>query len=233
MRILIVEDEFVIASRIERLCKDILHDKVTQIKIFHDLIEAKSYIDHFQIDLLFLDLNLKGEDGFNILETTQANSFYTIIISAYDERAIEAFHYPVIDFIEKPFNEDRLRMAFSKLNSFEHKNNFASKFISLKKGSEIKLIAIDSIVHIKGAGVYSELVINDGSTELHHLNLEKIDLLLPKHFMRIHKSYILNLYCIDKIINHGGSKYSIQLKDKYILPLSRAKYPELKAYLSV
>lgn len=232
MTILIAEDEPVIAQRIERLTREILGDRVTRIKSFTTLEACNSYMLIHPIDLLFLDLNLKGKDGFKLLEGVQAGSFHTVIISAYSERAVQAFKYPVIDFIEKPFNKDRLIQTFDKINSFDAKHHFTSQYLSVKREGEIKLIEIDHIVYIKGAGVYSELFLRDGKKELHHKNLEKIDLLLPSSFYRIHKSYIANLHFVQNIISHGGSKYSLMLKTGVALPVSRNRYPMLKDMLA-
>ncbi|MGD8428099.1 MAG: response regulator, partial [Balneolaceae bacterium] len=118
MKILIVEDEPVIARRIERFTRDILGTRITSITHKKDLKKAKSYLELHQVDVLFLDLNLKGKDGFDLLEGLQAGSFYTVIISAYANRAIQAFNYPVVDFIEKPFTKDRLAQTFEKLEHF-------------------------------------------------------------------------------------------------------------------
>lgn len=232
MKILIAEDEPVIAQRIERLVKEILGERITTIKRFASVEECKSYLDIYQIDLLFLDLNLKGKDGFDLLEDIHAQSFYTVIISAYSERAITAFNYPVIDFIEKPFNKERLLKTFDRLKDLEAKHNFTSKFLSVKRGGEIRLIEIDQIQFIKGAGVYSELHLENDSRELHHLNLEKIDVFLPSGFVRIHKSHIANMFFVSKIISHGGSKYSLELKNGTELPVSRNKYQTLKELLT-
>ncbi len=165
------------------------------------------------------------------MEGLQAGSFYTVIISAHSNRAIKAFEYPVFDFIEKPFNKKRLAETFEKLENFDAKNNFASKFLSIKRNGEIKLIEVDDIRYIKGAGVYSELFLIDERKELHHLNLEKVNRQLPSNFIRIHKSYIVNMYFTQKIVSHGGSKYTLNLKDKTELPVSRNRYPEIKYLL--
>lgn len=232
MRILIAEDEPVIADRIERLVKEILGDRITGIKKCAALRECKSYLDLHPIDLLFLDLNLKGRDGFELLEEKLAGSFYTVIISAYSERAVTAFNYPVVDFIEKPFNKERLLKTFEKLNHLDGRHNFTSKFLSVKRKGEIRLVEIGNIMYIKGAGVYSELFVEDGTRELHHQNLEKIESLLPSGFVRVHKSFIVNMFFADKIISHGGSKYSILLKNGDSLPVSRNRYQAIKDMLT-
>ena len=231
MRILIAEDEPVIARRIERFTREILGTRITGITRLKTLKEAKSYLDLHQVDLLFLDLNLKGKDGFHLMEGLQAGSFYTVIISAHSNRAIKAFEYPVFDFIEKPFDKKRLAETFEKLENFDTKNNFASNFLSIKRNGEIKLIEVDDIIYVNGAGVYSELFLIDEGKELHHLNLEKVNRLLPSNFIRIHKSYIVNMYFTQKIVSHGGSKYTLNLMDNTELPVSRNRYPEIKDLL--
>lgn len=232
MNILIAEDEPVIAQRIERLIKEILGDRITKIKKFTTIEECKAYLYVHQIDLLFLDLNLKGKDGYDLLNDMLADSFYTVIISAYSERAITAFNYPVIDFIEKPFNKERLVKTFEKLNDFDAKHNFTSKFLSVKRGGKIILVEIKQIIFIKGAGVYSEINIEGDTRELHHQNLEKIDIFLPSSFIRIHKSYIVNMFFVDKIVSHGGSKYSLLLKNGTQVPVSRNRYKNIKEILT-
>lgn len=232
MIICIVEDEPVIASRIERFLHEILTN-ITKIKLFSTLPEAKSYISSNPINILFLDLNLKGKDGFDLLKELESESFHTIIISAYDEKAIDAFNYSVVDFIEKPFDKKRIQQALEKVEFLERKTNFASKFISIKRNSEITLIPVEEISYIKGASVYSEIYKKDNSMELHHNNLEKIDRLLPENFIRIHKSYIINIFSVLKFISHGGSKYSVSLKNRVSLPISRSKFKEIKKILSV
>ncbi len=233
MKILIAEDEPVIAQRIERLTREILGDRITSIKKCVSVEESKSYLVVHSIDLLFLDLNLKGQDGYQILDDTQSGSFYTVIISAFSERAVRAFDYPVLDFIEKPFDKERLARAFEKINRFDAKHNFTSKFLSIKREGEIKLLEISQIIHLRGAGVYSEIFLSNGRKELHHQNLEKVDILLPSNFVRVHKSYIVNFYFVEKIRTHGGSKYSLVLKTGDELPVSRNRIKTIKEMLAL
>ena len=114
MRILIVEDEPPIADYIENYTRSILGNKVTKIFMVHTLDDAFTTLSNEVIDLCLLDLNLKGKSGFSIFKQTVSLSFHTIIISAYTDQAILAFEYGVIDFVPKPFNKDRLRLAFDR-----------------------------------------------------------------------------------------------------------------------
>lgn len=229
MIILIIEDEPIIARRIKRLLNQLIGDQVDEILIAHGVESGLEILGKTTIDLLFLDLNLNGEDGFRVLETFVAYAFHTIIISAYREKAIEAFEYGVLDFVPKPFNAERLRKALQRLDATPAINQPTAKYLSIQKRGKVQLLAIADLSYVKGAGVYSELYFQNGQKELHNKNLEKLTQLLPAHFERIHKSYITNLQEVSDLKAQPGSKYSLFLKDGTELPIGRTKYKALKA----
>ncbi|MEO1370054.1 MAG: response regulator, partial [Acidobacteriota bacterium] len=103
---MIVEDEALVARRLRRLLVDILGADRVEILWSPDLPDARRRLaDGTRIDALFLDLNLNGRDGFDLLSEAVAGRFETIVVSAHAERAIEAFEYGVLDFIAKPFGQ--------------------------------------------------------------------------------------------------------------------------------
>ena len=102
MNIVIVEDEPVIAQRLARQIKAIDALNSAKLKHFDTFDDAQAYLEENLIDLLFLDLNLHGVSGFDLLKSVAAASFHTIIVSAYAEQAIKAFEYGVVDFVAKP-----------------------------------------------------------------------------------------------------------------------------------
>lgn len=179
MKILIVEDEAKIAKYIEKLTLELLGSKATGVKIIPDLVNALYYVEEHAIDLLLLDLNLHGEDGFDILQQLVATSFHTIIISANKHRAIEAFEHGVLDFISKPFTKARLQKAFDRLNISEKYAPHPTKKLAIRSKGKIKLIDIDQVLYIKAANVYAELYLHDGTKELHDKSLDKLQMILP------------------------------------------------------
>lgn len=226
MRILIIEDEARIARRIERMIRHILGNEITEILKGDSLQIGLDIISKHKIDLLFLDLNLNGEDGFDVLETVVAESFHTIIISAYKDRAIRAFEYGVLDFVPKPFDEERLSKACLRIQH-QKKESSGIKYLAIKKKGRKVLIKIEDIIYIKGAGIYTELHLKNGTKEIHNKSLEKLHTLLPNHFERIHKSYLVEMNEAKEIIVEPGSKYSLALKNKTILPIGRTRYKEI------
>ncbi|EJL60596.1 LytR/AlgR family response regulator transcription factor [Flavobacterium sp. CF136] len=229
MKILIIEDEARIAKRIERMTRNFF-DKDVQILLCDSLENGLNTIDQQPIDLMLLDLNLNGEDGFDILKAFVAKSFQTIIISAYTEKAITAFAYGVLDFVPKPFDESRLAQAFMRFTT-PGKGKQSGKdiqFLAVKKAKAIRLISIKDIRYIKGAGIYTELHLSDGRIELHDKSLESLEKLLPSTFERIHKSFILCWHEADKLVVEAGGKYSMLLKNAEVLPVGRSKYKEIR-----
>lgn len=227
MKILIIEDEARIAKRIERMTRDFF-DKETGILLCDSVENGLSIIDQNSIDLLLLDLNLNGEDGFDVLQNVVARSFQTIIISAYTDKAITAFGYGVLDFVGKPFDENRLTQAFRRFTSPEKQPNGDLQFLAVKKGKTIRLVPIKDIRYIKGAGIYTELHLSDNRIELHDKSLESLEKLLPSTFERIHKSFIVCWHEADKLIVESGGKYSMLLKNGELLPVGRSKYKEIR-----
>ena len=157
MRILIVEDERPTAEDIQLLVKQILKNEITSIHIETTLDNALAYLNEKQIDVLLLDLNLNSKDGFQILKQIVSKSFHTIIISANINRAIEAFEYGVLDFIPKPYTEERLKEAFRRLKSSHALDGHAIKYLSVKTGFEIQVIPLEDIKYFKSANIYVEL----------------------------------------------------------------------------
>ncbi|WP_316820310.1 LytTR family DNA-binding domain-containing protein [Pedobacter gandavensis] len=231
MKILIIEDETRIAARIERMTRSLLADKLERLNRVDNVADGLSFLANQAVDVLLLDLNLNGEDGFSVLASVVSRSFHTIVLSAHSEQAITAFEYGVLDFVPKPFDENRLAQAFLRISSQEHHAGGNLKFLALKKGGAICMIDTKDLRYIKGAGIYTELHLKDGKQELHDKSLEKLEYLLPPGFERVHKSYIVAVDQIEKIMINSGSKYELLLKNAEVIPIGRTRYVQLKAKL--
>lgn len=228
MNILIIEDEARIARRLERMTTEFFGNKPVRIALCDSLQNGIDEIAHQTPNLLLLDLNLNGDNGFEILEQMVAASFHTIVVSANIDKAINAFAYGVLDFVPKPFDQDRLFKALNRFISPAIKQDEDIKYLAVKRAGQIRLINIAEVIYIKGAGIYTELHLKNGQQELHDKSLELLQQLLPDRFERIHKSYLVNLQQAEKILINPGSRYELLLLTKEILPIGRSKYKELK-----
>ncbi|MFK8060513.1 MAG: LytR/AlgR family response regulator transcription factor [Polaribacter sp.] len=231
MNILIIEDEIRIAKRVERMTKEFFLNTLEEITSVQSLAEGLEYIKNNVLDLVLLDLNLNGENGFEVLKETASSSFHTIIISANKNGAIKAFEFGVLDFVAKPFDKKRIEIAFNRVVKKEEVSIENLQFLAVKKHGGIHLVNIEDVNYIKGAGVYTEIVLTNGGKKLHDKSLEKLSQLLPKSFERIHKSYLVKTKEIKEIIVKTGSQYAVELKNGEILPVGRTKYKALKEKL--
>lgn len=229
VQVLIVEDELRIAKRIERFVREILGSQLGKLTVKDRFHAALDYIHHQPIDVLFLDLNLSGKNGFDLLKTVVGESFSTIVISAYRDRAIEAFEYGVLDFVPKPFTKERLEIAIERMMDKQIKGQFHLKHLAIKKQGKIQLISVDQVLYVKGANVYSEVYLMNGQKELSSKSLDTLFQLLPAHFARIHKSYIANMLHAKEVLIHPGGKYELNLLAGLSIPLGRTRYKAIKA----
>jgi two-component system response regulator LytT len=232
MRILIVEDEPRIADRLERFCRTILGPRLELLRVAGSFADAVSRLDEEPFDLLLLDLNLHGEDGMQILARSVAGSFHTIIVSANTEEALRAFEYGVIDFVPKPFSEERLARAIGRATDTGSRALHPARRLAVKKSGRVELIAVEDVLYAEGAGNYSELALAGGRRELHDKTLERLATLLPSDFERIHKSFLVRLSLIKALHAHEGSRYEAELKNGARLPVGRTRYREIRERLS-
>jgi DNA-binding LytR/AlgR family response regulator len=231
MRVLIVEDEPLLARRLERFCGELLRGKIESVRVATAFSEASAWLQESPIDLLLLDLNLDGQDGMELLQASVAGSFHTIIVSANTDAALRAFEFGVMDFVPKPFSKERLAQALARVTDREGRAAGAAKFLAIKKHGRIELVEIDRVLYVEGAGAYAELVLDDHRRELHDKTLEKLHALLPPGFERIHKSYLVRWSAVKALHAREGTRYEAELHNGLRLPVGRTRYKELRAKL--
>jgi len=231
MKILIVEDEILIARRIGRMCSTILAG-LAEITLIGDLADANAYLETNKIDLMILDLNLNGEDGLQILQRFAAESFHTIIVSAQRDRAIDAFDFGVVDFVSKPFEKERLALALDRARARIAMGTRQLKFLSVKFKGTLKIVPIADVVFFKGSDIYSEIHLESGELFLHDKSLEQLSQLLSHSFLRIHKSYLVSQSQFEALLRKAGGRHFLRLKNGTELPVGRTRYPELKEKLN-
>lgn len=232
MRILIVEDELPIAKYIEDMCRTVLGEHSYQIEIANDLDSAAARLFEEKIDLLLLDLNLNGDDGYDLLKTATAGSFHTIIISANTDKAIEAFQFGVLDFVPKPFDEERLATAFERYFGRSQEKERTTKYLTVRKENQNVILPIKDIIYLKAAGIYVEAHLENGRVEILDKTMDRLGQILPARFIRIHRSYYVDISLIESYRHTGGGTYQVTIRGGQSLPLSRQKYKELHELLN-
>ena len=231
MKIVIVEDEPLIAKRLARLVQDYFSTRLELLKQLDEVDEAMEYLQQTPVDLLLLDLNLYGQDGFELLRSACAEACHCIIVSAYADKALQAFEYGVLDFVAKPFTEERLYKALQRFDQQEQLTR-KTKRLAIKKIGRVELVVVSDIDYIQADGHYTQVHMKYGSMHLHEKSFERLLSLLPENFQRIHRSFAINTLNLLRINIGSGGKYSVDSRFSEGLPLSRRYYLLLKQKIS-
>ena len=227
LQMLIVEDEPTIARRIARMVIDILGPRVAAPSIVTSVDAAREAMASSAPDILFLDLNLEGDDGFDLLKNSPRCA--TIVVSAHTDRAMEGFHHGVRDFVSKPFSRARLELAIHR--ALENAPLTRPEFLGVRRGSVTTFVPFEEIVYIRGLGAHSQLILSDGRQIAHDHMLDRVERLLPPHFQRIHKSLIVDVRRVERLVTEEGSRYTVKLRDGTTLPVGRTRVRPLRARL--
>ncbi|MBA3891964.1 MAG: response regulator transcription factor [Gemmatimonadaceae bacterium] len=230
MRILIVEDEPLVRERLQRLCRELL-GPAAHVTAEGTLADADETLRARPLDVLLLDLNLDGEDGFSLLRTAVASAFHTIVVSAHAERAVQAFALGVLDFVPKPFTRERLAQALARAQGVAGDEGRAMRFLGVWRTRGVGLVPVDEVCWIRADGDYSQLRLASGRYELHDKSLDRLSALLPVAFVRCHRSYLVNLAHVDRLVRERGSRYALALKDGTQLPVGRSRVGALRERL--
>lgn len=220
MHVVILEDEAIVARRLARLTREILGDALHSLHCVADLPSAARLLQDHRNALLFLDLNLAGQDGFEVLRQALAEPFQTVIVSANTDRAIEAFELGVIDFVAKPFSAERLTKAIDRVRQGARQEK--ARYLAVSLAGKVEMIPIASVVAIHGDDDYSSIEGGDGRRHLHKKTLTALECVLPQEFRRVHRSHIVNLQHVDRMLTLDGGARVILLKNGTRVPVSRA-----------
>jgi two-component system response regulator LytT len=227
MNVLIAEDEAPAARRLERMVRDRIGPRIGGLAIAATVEAARSALASSRVDLLLLDLNLNGADGFSILNA--AHRPPTIVVSANSGRAIDAFDHAVIDFVAKPVSAERLGKALDR--ALDRSRPPAQPSLAVRSAGRIDLAAFADIVALSGADDYVEVILADGRRFLHDTSLQDLELRLPAGFVRVHRSHIVNAAHLQGIRTLPGRRRALVLAGGAEIPVSRSRTDAITALL--
>lgn len=218
---LLVDDERLARQELRELLAELSDVRI--IGEAKNLSEAVDLIKAEKPDIVFLDIQLRQENGFDLLEMVVHN-FSLIFVTAFDEFAIRAFEINALDYLLKPVNPKRLKASIDKLNKENpvpvlavQKFNIEDR-IFLNLGGHSHFLKISNIFHICASGDYTEVFTITGAAERNALLVEKSlkeweDRLPEKSFVRIHRSAIINVSQIDSIEILPNRTMEVSLKN--------------------
>ncbi len=246
LKLILVDDE----KNVREALSQILADYAPHVKLCQacaSLAEALTAIDQHQPDVLFLDIEIGNENGFDIFKHYPKPNFKIIFITAYQGYAIQAFRFAALDYLLKPVNLKNLLEALEKANeaidhrkttlkieSFLHNlenTSKASKKVVLKTTDKMHVVNLHDIKYCEAERSYTTFYLSDQSKIVVSHNLGDYEEMFSAYdFFRIHKSFLLNLDYLKQFEKTDGGK--VILKDGTNLPLSSRKKDELVEYLT-
>lgn len=210
---LIVDDEELARLELRRLLKE--HSRVDIRGEAGSVPDAVDAIARHDPDILFLDIDLGGQTGFDLLEKVPVN-FRTIFVTAYDAYAIRAFKVNALDYLLKPIHPERLRESLTRLGDpIPYKKGlqldpFDKILVSHQRYS--RLITVRDISYIQACGDYTCIHTGDGFRgTLHHTIKRWMERLPSNMFIQSHRSFIVNIERIRKLDKKGRESFEIDL----------------------
>jgi two-component system, LytTR family, response regulator len=230
IKTILVDDEILNLKNLEI----ILNDHFLEIEIlgmFQTVAHAKKFIDENSIDLLFLDISMPIANGFDLLDHFPIRNFQTVFITAHEEYAIQAIRVGALDYLLKPILISELRTAIGKVKAFlqpnipiETKNKIS---ISYEGGKSI--LNFEEILYLHGFDNLTTLYLTQNRKITLAKTLKYFEDILLQDFYRIHKSYLVNLKFVNKILTRDA--YFLELNEGTQLPVSRRNYKDLNDIL--
>jgi two-component system LytT family response regulator len=213
--------------------------------------EAVKAVAELKPDLVFLDIQMPKLDGFEVLELIGTGPA-VIFVTAHDNHAIRAFEVHAVDYLLKPVAAERFEAALgrvkerlaAKADRRTHAAPSAADLaasarppaqyvdrIPVREGTSVMIIPASKLDYVEAQDDYVALV-SQGKKHLKQQTISSLEAGLdPSRFLRIHRSYIVNLERVARLEPYGKDSYVAVLADRVQLPVSRAGYTRLRAFL--
>lgn len=254
MRSLVIDDEKLARKRVVNLL-----DEVQEIEVIGECSNGKEAIKRIneeKPDLIFLDINMKDLNGFEVLQQIEISPKPIVIfVTAYDNYASRAFDVDAFDFLLKPFKDQRFFKTINKVLSItreESDKNFEKRIrelfkiyskesnqytpplrIPVKQGNKTVLINPDDIIYITASGYYAEIYTAENKYVLRD-SLSNLDELLDDNkFFRIHRSTIVNMNMVKEIVHSEYSEIDARMTDGKLLHISKSNKKEFLEKLGI
>ena len=246
IKALLIDDEPLARSIVLEYLKD--SSDITIVQECNDGFEGVKAIAQHKPDLIFLDIQMPKINGFEMLELIEEPPA-VIFTTAFDEYAIKAFESQAIDYLLKPFSKERFDKAIEKWMQQRNQSGPKSTVevllsedvrqpeernrIVVKEGSNIRIIPVHDVQYIEAYDDYvkiftsKEMFLKKKTMSFYEKNLD------ASQFVRVHRSYILNLQQLTKIEPMEKETYVALLKSGARVPLSKTGYSKLKGVLGL
>lgn len=247
MKALVIDDEELARKRVLNLLEDV--DKIEVIGECSNGRNAIERINADKPDLIFLDINMKDMNGFEVLKKVEISPKPVVIfVTAYDNYALKAFDVEAFDFLLKPFKDERFFKTINKVlhtTQTEADSNFEKRMVEffheyskggvqlnavskipIKQGNKTALVDPNDILYIQASGYYAEIFVDSKKYVLRESLNNLAEILDSNVFVRIHRSTIANLNFVDEIIHSDYSEIDAKMIDGKLLHISKSHKKE-------
>lgn len=239
---IIIDDEQNARSNLRILIEDFCPE-VNVVGEAESADQARQLIEENQPNLLFLDINMPNEDGFDLLDSIENKNFSVIFITAHNQYALKAIKAGAIDYLEKPIDVEELQKAVAKIAGSSQKvgsvdiESIRSVLDQYQNESKLDTIAIPTltgyeilktvdIVRLEADESYTKIFLNDGKKCTSSMTIARYEKVLNKNvFFRVHKSHIINTRDHLKEFNRHEGNVAI-MDNGNAIPVSRRKLTE-------
>jgi len=258
LRILLVDDEALARQRLEDLLK---HQANIEIVGTADNGEAAvSAIRLLRPDLVFLDVQMPGKTGLDVIRTIGPDDMpATVFVTAYDQYALKAFDLAAIDYLVKPFDDERFEQAFARarrLVELEEVGRLSEQLravlhggggsgsasgakpeylerIAVETRGQVRVVPVEEIEYITASGPYAELHAAGRAHVIRERMQTLEERLDPAKFFRIHRSAIVRLDQIETLLRDPGGDYGVKLRSGIQLSVSRNRVEQLERWMGL
>ncbi|HUK01204.1 MAG TPA: LytTR family DNA-binding domain-containing protein [Steroidobacteraceae bacterium] len=260
LRVLIVDDEALARQRLEDLLRK--EDGVEIVGQADNGQAAIAAITSLRPDLVFLDVQMPGRTGVEVVREVGAQHMPpTIFVTAYDRYALDAFNLAAVDYLVKPFDDERFEQAFRRARraiELEEFGRLSDQLRAMLKGAEsgghehgapprspyleriavemrgqVRVVPVETIEYITASGPYAEIHVGEKTYIIRERMQTLEERLDPTHFFRIHRSVIVRLERIEALLREPGGDYAVQLKSGARLSVSRNRVEPLEQWMGL
>lgn len=247
IRAIIIDDE----PKGRNLLRELISGKFPEIQILAQAQNADEgilSIAKYMPDVVFLDINMPGKNGFDMLKEIPEIRFEIVFITAYDKYAIRAFRYHAFDYLLKPIDVEELSNCIERLKEkqlhkdlderlellmaqLQHPQQLPDR-ITINSLDGITLLPITEIIYLEAAGTYTIFYLKNRDKIVSSLNLKEYEeLLSDHHFFRVHNSFLINLLEVKKFIKSNGG--SVMMSNGNQVSVSKRRRDEFLKLLGI
>ena len=259
LRVLIVDDEPLGRERVAGLLRK--ERGVEIVGMIGDGASAVAAIGSLAPDLVFLDVQMPGMTGLEVVRAIGARMPTTVFVTAFDRHALEAFALAAVDYLVKPFDDERFEAAFKRARRMvrlEEASRLGERLLAVllegghdapaattpasgaryleripvESRGKVRFIPVSDIDYILASGPYAELVVGDRKHLIREPMQALEDQLDPARFVRVHRSAIVQLDRVDALLKAGGGEYELQLRNGARVRVARSRREEVEKRLA-